>query len=283
MPKLRSDERRTFFRSLIDRTVRLRVQCTSSDRSDEDEFAEDRGTSRVRMGTGFVQRAVEKEFPKSCSCDNCQGKVPSRQWIFHVVTASHLVYNTEEAKETMVDLFFDDDSCQKNKRMESVWASEAIEIDHNMDWCVMEYLTCKEDLGERVESAYKSWVGVEELSPQDLSDLGLLPSSGKDRVPVLIVSHPHGRSKKVTIGEMRDEERSHRIQYNAPTCPGSSGAPVTLFDIDGKFAIIKDRGKFPCRWLFSPVHSGTFTDHPLRKLGGCETMQEQINYGYTFQ
>ncbi|GFR75020.1 hypothetical protein ElyMa_002178000 [Elysia marginata] len=49
LPRLQSDEQRERFRSRIDRTVRLRVNCTSRTRPDDDDMAEYRGTSMIRV------------------------------------------------------------------------------------------------------------------------------------------------------------------------------------------------------------------------------------------
>ena len=52
---------------------------------------------------------------------------------------------------------------------------------------------------------------------------------GKKHDHALVVSHPHGQPKKITVGKWRrdvDKEDVFYEEYHAATCPGSSGAPV---------------------------------------------------------
>ncbi|GFR95672.1 hypothetical protein ElyMa_006278600 [Elysia marginata] len=273
LPRLQSDEQRERFRSRIDQTVRLRVNCTSQDRPDDDAMAEDRGTRKMRVGTGCVGHVEEPQYSEPCECLNCHGKVARKQWRFSVMTAQHVVYNTEEAKTTQIDFFYDDDSCKSDGRMKSVRGVEVTESSPDEDWCLVECVTCDEDLGERIEKLDWRYGLNDELTYQVLSPLGLLSSGDKDCHPVLIVSHPHGQPKKITVGIVKHKDRENRrLDYNTPTCPGSSGAAVFVYDRSS--------------WLL-PVHSGTENKHRLnvfqrwsRKLRGHKTEQEQINYGY---
>ncbi|GFS27903.1 hypothetical protein ElyMa_005315800 [Elysia marginata] len=120
LPEAWSDDKIRQLRSLIDLTVRLRVDCTSRGRPDDDDIAEYRGTDRIRVGTGFIKFIYDDEYSHPCSCEKCDGAVMRKQWAFAVQTACHVVYNTEEAKRTRVDLFCDDASCQRDGRMKSV-------------------------------------------------------------------------------------------------------------------------------------------------------------------
>lgn len=60
----------------------------------------------------------------------------------------------------------------------------------------------------------------------------------------VIVSHPHGCNKQITIGyytervEVKDSRNLTRYVYTTPTCPGSSGAPV--------YVLGRWRGWWPC-------------------------------------
>ncbi|GFR91778.1 hypothetical protein ElyMa_002601000 [Elysia marginata] len=278
LPRLQSHYQREKVRSCIDRTVRLRVDCTSQARPDDDDMAEDRGTSKMRVGTGCVWYVEEPKYDEPCVCPKCGGNVARKQWRFRVWTAKHVVYNTEEARKTKIDFFYDDDSCDRDGRMKSAWGVEVMDSEPDRDWCWMDCVTCDEDLAERIEFN-RGFVLNDKLTYQDLSPLGLLPSGGEDCEPVLIVSHPHGQPKKITVGVVthRDKE-NRRVDYNTPTCPGSSGAGV--FRSGSWFGLL-------------PVHSGsagktsTENNHKLhdfqrlsRKLRGHKTEQEQINFGY---
>ncbi|GFS02856.1 hypothetical protein ElyMa_006455200 [Elysia marginata] len=273
LPRLQTNEFREEFRSIIDRTVRLRVQCTSLDRPDDDHFAKYRGTDKTRLATGYICYVEEPKYNKPCFCLECRGKVVRKQWTLRVKTAHHVVYNTEEAKETKIDFFYDDDSCMRNGRMKTVRGVAMGEVYRGRDWCDMWCVTCDGDLGERIEAACR-YRFKDIPNSQDISFLGLQPSCDEDCEPALIVSHPHGQPKKITVGKLRYRDREdYRVEYNTPTCPGSSGAQVFWFVRDGS-------GFYP------PVHSGssgktsTENKHQLNNLRGYETSLgvEQINY-----
>ncbi|GFS13752.1 hypothetical protein ElyMa_006729900 [Elysia marginata] len=278
LPRLKSDRKREELVSRIDRTVRLKVSYTSPDRPDDDELAEYRGTHASRDGTGYISFLGQPEYNKPCFCYRCEGKVKRKQWRFKVQTALHVVYNTEEAKKTKVDLFCDDDSAELDGRMKSVRGAEVIRFKPNRDRCRMWCVTCDKDLVERIKSAGRYKIEIDKINPQDLYDIGLLPSRNKDSIPVLIFSHPHGQPKKITVGELKGKQDggNSRLEYTTPTCPGSSGAPVFQYAREKVF------------WLSSPVHSGSSTaeNHQVNilkrlfnQLMGGKPLQGQLNFG----
>ncbi|GFS13372.1 hypothetical protein ElyMa_003135100, partial [Elysia marginata] len=95
LQRLHTADQRERLYARIDRTVRLRVSWTSLDRPGVDTLSSIRGTKLLRFGTGFLQY-VEA----SCPLNEGNGQIPTRQWKFKVQTALHVVYNTEEAKQT---------------------------------------------------------------------------------------------------------------------------------------------------------------------------------------
>ena len=158
-------------------------------------------------------------------------------------------------------------------------------VNHDRDVCVMMCVTHDEALVERISSAWSCWYDGR-TEALDLSGLDCLPSCDEDRRPVLIVSHPHGQPKKITLGQWRDIDLP-LLEYNAPTCPGSSGAPVFRFYTD------QNSWRY---YLFTPVHSRSSTSISTQHLDqqkllprcsqehrGCETKEEQLNYGNRYQ
>ena len=285
LPRVQTDEYRDVVRAMIDRTVRLRVYWVSPDRPDDDEFSNHRGTMTSRIGTGLISDFYKPVSDKPCPCDTCNGEITRKFWRFEVRTAHHVVYNTEEAKSTRVDLFYDDDNCMFDGRMVTVTGLEVERIYHDEDICYMECVTHDEALVERIESLKRSLDSVKtEPLDLDLSSLDFLPPYDGGRHPTLIVSHPHGQPKKITLGQERYEKPPF-VEYNTPTCPGSSGAPVFGF-----YRVPRNL-RFDL-WI-TPVHSGSFsstsTQHQdqlnddtrfLQSLRGRESKQEQQNYGY---
>ena len=130
-PEYTLTNNRDVFRSMIDLTVRLRLYWTSPDRPDDDEFSNHRGTVTPRMGTGFIRRVSDPVSDKPCPCDKCNGEITRKFWRLEVRTAAHVVYNTEEAKSTRVDLFYDDDSCKFDGRMVTLTGLRVVAIYHD--------------------------------------------------------------------------------------------------------------------------------------------------------
>ena len=285
LPRVHTDKQRDVLRSLIDRTVRLRLYWTSPVRPDDDELSNHRGTKKPRMGTGFISYVSDPVSDEPCPCDKCNGEITRKFWRFPVQTAAHVVYNTEEAKSTRVDLFYDDDSCKSDGRMVTVTGLRVVRINHDKDLCHMDCVTHDEALGERLESLWTSlYSEFRERLDLDLPSLDFLPPCDKGRHPTLIVSHPHGQPKKITLGQWTDGEYPV-VEYNTATCPGSSGAPVFVFHTDPRNRRLN--------LLITSVHSGNFsstsTQHQdqlnihtrfLQNLRGRESKQEQHNYGY---
>ena len=258
MTGVQNANRRDRLRAVIGLTVRLRIYWTSPRRQDDDPMSSFRGTRIHRMGTGFVHVSLPvSEEP--CPCVECNKEITRKVWRFYIRTAHSFVYNTEEARSTKVDLFYDDDSCRLDGRMTSVTGLNVAAIYPDRDICDMMCVTHDEDLGERIKSAWTCWSN-ELDEQQDLSGINLLTAYDGGRDPVLIVSHPHGGPKKITLGEGRDVE-SHRVEYNAATCQGCSGAPV--------FRYYPGRDGWRLDGWFPAVHSMSST-----QLG-------QLNFGST--
>ena len=123
-PLIRSlrQEEREWLNAAVDLTVRLRVNHASLGRPNNDEY---RGLNKLRVGTGFIT-CVRCEINKPCPCDMCDGSVVRKHWIFQIQTAQHVVYNTDEAKETKVDLFYDDEKSQQDGKVVSLWGKRVI-------------------------------------------------------------------------------------------------------------------------------------------------------------
>ena len=294
-------------RATADLTVRLRVGYTSQDRPDGYPFFGVRGRSIPRVGTGYIYR-VDSEINEPCPSVNCDGQEVRKYWRFYVDTAQHVVYGTEEAKRTRVDLFYDDEKSRQDGKVVSVWALRVDWSNSEYDLCWMECVTHDERIGEMVESLVRRWRSLKE-------DIGSRPiyfkksslfdrlreaeatrsrsrpiyskkssllnrlrkaeatrsrsrpiyskkSSLLDRLrkakatrsrsrPIyskksnlsdegqhytLIISHPHGQAKKITLGKQRPKvkgDNSDYQEYETATCPGSSGAPVFVLYTKG--------------------------------------------------
>ncbi|XP_059148099.1 uncharacterized protein LOC131935615 [Physella acuta] len=190
----------------------------------------DRGSHVMRLGTGRVWR-VDKytESDKTCRCANCRiSATPSKVWgEICVLTATHVVFDDSEARQTRCVLGFDDNKSPVVSL--DGWEAEG-GANIESDRCELKYFTCNFELVDELDKIcqrfdglcrevwdkYKSFVDVDKLT--------------------VIVSHPHGFPKQVSVGQwthkherddiFEDEITWTRYVYNACTCPGSSGAFV---------------------------------------------------------
>ena len=259
-------------KAFIDLTVRVRVQWTSPARPDEDDLSQYRGTDKLRLGSGFVRRVSEPNCDEPCPCDQCDGKITKKYWKFTVQTARHVVFNTEEAKEAKVDLFYNDDHSHQDGRMKTVRAVKVVWATSNWDICQILCVTHDESLGERLRLLEHCWapLSVNSIySPENR--VFLLNVINKDSKPeaethAMIISHPHGQPKKITVGKWissgKRSDRGSSLEYHTATCPGSSGAPILLM------YSLPDPGFLP--WS-GPVHSGTYNKKFRPAL-------DQVNY-----
>lgn len=293
LPKIQNEAMRVVLRNWIDRTVRLRVRFTSLDRPDDDEFSDDRGTNKLRAGTGYIWDVKGPVCNRLCPCNHCERNVTRKYWNLYVSTAQHVVYDTREAKSTLVDLFYDDADSQLDGRMKSLRGMEVPFAKSDRDCIRMLCVTCDENLVSRIMSAsrylFNSKRSTGDLIRQDTHAQNLLPHRDKAPIPAMVVSHPHAQPKLITLGELKHtENESRQIIYNTPTCPGSSGAPVLLYK--------RFRREAQYLWQFVfPTHNGSYlgrtTDCKVklnlleRLLNKClcnryKLRSKQINYGH---
>ena len=308
------DPVREWVRVTADLTVRLRVGYTSQDRPDGDPLCGNRGKSIPRVGTGWIYR-VDSEINEPCPCVYCDGQEVRKFWRFGVETAQHVVYDTEEAKRTRVDLFYDDETSRQDGKVVSVWALRVDGSNTENDLCYMECVTHDERIGEMVESLRRHWDSLAEdirSRPIYFMKSSLLDRlrkavatgsrsrsiyfkksslldrlreaeatrsrsrpiyfkksslSGEGQVYTLIISHPHGQAKKITLGKLRPPVKggnSGYQEYETATCPGSSGAPVFVLYTEGDDVFLR--------------HSYHGYIHSWTQSSSVST--DQINYGH---
>ena len=272
---------REWFRVTADLTVKLSVCHTSQDRPDSYPFCQCRGSSLLRVGTGWIRR-VDSEINKPCPCYKCNGQEVRKYWRFDVETAQHVVYDTEEAKKTRLDLFYDDETPDQEGKVVSVPALRVVRSDAECDRCRMECVTHDERVGEMVESLYRRWVSLGKaiesrstpfyFNTSSLSDRPREMSTRGSQFYSLIISHPHGQAKKITLGKEREVMDLVVLEYQTATCSGSSGAHV--------FELYTDEGGLR-HWglshddLYGFIHSGTHTQTQTSSVS-----TDQINFGH---
>ncbi|XP_055866388.1 uncharacterized protein LOC106077170 [Biomphalaria glabrata] len=170
----------------------------------------------VRQDGGFGRTDYTK-----CWCRKCEGSnSPSNVWWeFQVYTATHVVFDDIEANHTTLRLFYDRD----NSPMVSVNKVSVTCVNIEDDWCWLNCVTCDETLGNKLMGMWKHYENVRGKVWNKY-----LASRSSHKL-TFIVSHPHGCSKQVSVGQWKDRPEvggSSKFTYTTCTCPGSSGAQV---------------------------------------------------------
>ncbi|XP_055866390.1 uncharacterized protein LOC129922826 [Biomphalaria glabrata] len=181
----------------------------------------------LRTGSGSVrdvnkfQDGVRQDKGRiaytKCWCRKCEGSnSPSNVWWeFQVHTATQVVFDDIEADHTTLRLFYDRDGSP-------VVSVRYVNIEH--DRCELNCVTCDETLGNKLMGMWKHFEKVWDK---------VWDKYIYSRPPhkfLFIVSHPHGCSKQVSVGQWKDrlkvDDCRSQFTYTTCTCPGSSGAYV---------------------------------------------------------
>ena len=228
-------------RNLAARTVRLRVGYTSTDRPDGYPFHNVRGTNIIHTGSGWLDTFFLPKHPPGtrsvtalchlnfpCPCPGCSNRRHNgltsehEEWYeVHIVTARHVVYDKAEAQATLVDFFYDDENSEVNGEMKTIWSFDVVHHNSDRDTCVLRCVTYDKAFIDRLEELSEYF---EHASTCNLFSCGETYDSA-----CVIVSHPHGQPKQVTLGEFKKKfwgSNFDQFTYTTDTCPGSSGAPV---------------------------------------------------------
>lgn len=201
-------------------TVRIRVNHVSVNRPDGYTFSSFRNQGFRRSGTGWVYKISSGDGP--CPCTRCKGMVKSNGpwWKVEIFTACHVVYDQVEAKRTEADFFYD----SKDSVVTTLYGHDVEDNSVQDDVCIVHCISHDLDLVRRLKDAMERYERLKwDVRESSMSTL------------CFVISHPHGESKKVTVGEIvgnakYDPEESMLTEfmytYTADTCNGSSGAPI---------------------------------------------------------
>ncbi|XP_055866360.1 uncharacterized protein LOC106074912 [Biomphalaria glabrata] len=249
-----------YIKAIADLTVRVDVRRISPDRpkfwpktTQPYPFSKMIVRRNLRTGSGSVwdvnkfQDGVRQDgvyggtdYTK-CWCRKCEGSnSPSNVWWeFHVATATHVVFDDIEANHTSLRLFYDRD----DSPVVSVDKVSVRYVNIEEDLCWLNCVTCDKTLGNKLMGMDKHFVKVWKEVCNKYFD------SRSEHKLTFIVSHPHGCSKQVSVGQWKDRlkvgDSRSKLTYTTCTCPGSSGAHVHCLGYDD--------------WTWSDlVHSGSF-------------------------
>ncbi|GFO41620.1 hypothetical protein PoB_006812500 [Plakobranchus ocellatus] len=215
-------------KSFLDVVVRLRVNYTSEKRPKGYPFHDSGGKYETHTGSGVLFHIDTFEGEWGSPSASAETDAPCQKWyVVSLATACHVVYNSEEAKETTMDFFYDDEDSRKDGRMKSLQVHEMSKKDIHGDLCILECVTRDDSLIEQLQLILDPKM---QLNPffKNREQLQL-----QDKSLCFVISHPHGRPKQITIGYTESYEfmKSSRIllKYKTDTCHGSSGGLVIMF------------------------------------------------------
>ncbi|XP_059139242.1 uncharacterized protein LOC131927552 [Physella acuta] len=217
-------------KTIADLTVMLSVRYTSQNRPEffpnttiPYPFYDVRGKTMLKFGTGMVSKVLKCDG-KSKTCPRHQGdSVRSCEswWEIEVETAAHVVFDKDEAQCTTCTVDF---NC-RDSPLVTLDAIDVTNSDVQHDSCRMKCVTHDMKLGEKLLKKLQKFKTLR----RKVSNRFYL----NDRENLaIIVSHPHGCHKHVSIGRWitKEHTESHRSRYvyDTPTCTGSSGAHVYI-------------------------------------------------------
>lgn len=210
-------------------TVRIAVSYTSQHRPDDFGFANLKGTkiNRTGSGTAFIAGMDRVEV---CDCS----QIPESHSIsgcFKVMTAAHVVFDDEEAQNTIIEFFFDDN--EDRSTVVTAMGVRVSHIDEHNNRSVIECRTHDLSLYQRLSTIRKE---REQLIRDSLA------KEVNHEPMVVLIAHPHGLSKCVSFGKLLKIEEEGDIRrtndgvdltgcfltYDTPTCPGTGGGSVNL-------------------------------------------------------
>ncbi|XP_055870323.1 uncharacterized protein LOC129923440 isoform X2 [Biomphalaria glabrata] len=181
--------------------------------------------SDVVLGSGKVDDVfIRTDGP--CPCHKkCQ------EWgEIRVLTSAQLMYDDDDAKHFVCTFFYDDD----DKRMDQQKSARGDRIvlrDLKKDVCMFLCVTCDVELVRTLEGMLDKF----EQSWENAFDKYANTVKWENEKLTVIVSHPNGLRKHISLGKSLTpnvESSDKRLQYETPTCKGSTGAYVLIPDFD---------------------------------------------------
>ncbi|XP_059138529.1 ribosomal protein S6 kinase alpha-2-like isoform X2 [Physella acuta] len=189
-----------------------------------------RGSDFLRSGSGMIDLEHYEILTSMCNCTYCQSlDFPEKTgFTFNVVTARHHTYDDSEAIKSECRVFYDSDT----SNCKHVHGISIVEADDDADRCVMKCVCHDMTLLEQLNTTWQRYKELNSIVT------GRYKHQKENNKLCVIVSHPHGASKHVTVGEWVARESYGnvpilnipltRYNYTTATCPGSTGAPVFI-------------------------------------------------------
>ncbi|GFR74665.1 hypothetical protein ElyMa_005760200 [Elysia marginata] len=164
-------------------------------------------------------------------------------WLVFVETSLHVVYDTKEARNTVMDVFYDTNS--SSMRSLSLYGFCVSERYEEEDRCILKCATHNEELVRRLSAAEAKRYNLNKAlgKPNQRSYEQCQPNTENASLSpqtfrlAIVIGHPHGRSKTISVGHWtqrvktptsKESALTHYL-YDTPTCKGNSGGAVMTF------------------------------------------------------
>ncbi|KAH9496432.1 hypothetical protein Btru_010807 [Bulinus truncatus] len=229
--------------ALVGLTVRVDVKVTSGERPQYWPGTKVRypfynsksglvrtGTAQVFGGLAYFGGEFADGFQHergytTCPCKQCRCSKEQNEvwWEFSVMTAAHVVFDEAEAQGTVLTLFYD-------SQESSVVKLDTLSVEYvslEEDKCELVCATCDIDTSDRLLDMLKAF------TDPSVALFNKFKSDRDVEKLTFLVSHPHGCSKQISVGQwvdkhQVDDDGQYKFTYNTCTCPGSSGATVYI-------------------------------------------------------
>lgn len=199
--QFRTSENYAFIILLAQLTVMLSVNSVTGNRPNGYYLSQMRNKKASRTGTGQIQKVRMDPDTLKCHCRQCKTRTFKKGWIISIETAAHLIFDTTEAEDTRVDVFYDNE--EKRENIKILYGLNVIHQNTENDTCILECVTHDQELGHRITKLVDEFLKMHSLFEKSV----LAPLH-------FIISHPQGNSKSISL--------ESPIQNYTPLMPGSS-------------------------------------------------------------
>ncbi|XP_059157822.1 uncharacterized protein LOC131942114 [Physella acuta] len=190
--QFRTSENYDFIILLAQLTVRLSLNLVTGNRPDGYFLSQMRNKKASRTGTGQIQKVRMDPDTLKCHCRECKTQTFKNSWIISIQTAAHLIFDTTEAEDTRVDVFYDDE--EKRENIKILYGLSIKNQNTENDTCILECVTHDQELGHQITELVDQFLKMEKQVSHSLSEK-------YDSAPLnFIISHLHESSDPKSLG-----------------------------------------------------------------------------------
>lgn len=175
--------------------------CVSPNRPESDHFFHLVGTKIRRTASGFVRTVAT---PVQCRIESCQECLAGKHSMYaeiDIVTNKHVVYDDVEAAKTQVELFYDSFNRKDVKFLQS------LQVRNSSDFLDVSHVTCITHDIDLIKC-------LQHYKAEVTKSLANIPRHVSRSGMCIVISHPHGLPKAVSIGDIIEQDVPEYSQGN---------------------------------------------------------------------